>query len=285
MTTLQPGTLVSLKMTHAAPFGFFLTNGTDEILMHTNDALGTIKEGDTVQVFLFCDHQGRVAATQKIPTIQIGHYDWATAVSMHKKYGVFLDIGINKDILLSKDDLPDEWPDWPKAGDRVYCSLTLDKKNRLFAKLADESIISLIAHRASESARNQEVDAVVYRAVADGFHILTEESMWRGFLHEQEALGRLRIGQRIHCRVIDCKENGSVNVSMRPRSFEKIEVHAASILDYIEARDGAMPYSDKSTAEDIAARFQMSKGDFKKALGRLMKEKKVRQENGWTYKL
>lgn len=284
MTDLQPGTLANLKMTHKAPFGFFLSDGTQEILMHDNDAVGSIQEGETIQVFLFQDHQGRLAATQKIPSVQIGHYNWATAVSMHKKYGVFLDIGINKDILLSKDDLPEEWPDWPAAGDRIYCTLKLDKKSRLFAQLADESIIHVIAHKAPDDVQNKETDAIVYRAVTDGFHILTKEESWRGFLHNQETIGRLRIGQIIHCRIIDRKDNGSINVSMLPRIQERIDPHAATILSYLESRDGAMPYWDKTTAQDIADRFQMSKGDFKRALGHLMKEKKIYQKDGWTYR-
>jgi len=44
-----------------------------------------------------------------------------------------------------------------------------------------------------------------------------------------------------------------------------------------------MPYWDKSLPEDIQERFQMSKAAFKRALGRLMKEGKIYQEEGWTY--
>ena len=43
-----------------------------------------------------------------------------------------------------------------------------------------------------------------------------------------------------------------------------------------------MPFTDKSTPEEIQEMFNMSKGAFKRALGRLMKERKVTQEDGWT---
>ncbi|MBD5026291.1 hypothetical protein GUF51_16570, partial [Xanthomonas citri pv. citri] len=42
-------------------------------------------------------------------------------------------------------------------------------------------------------------------------------------------------------------------------------------------------YSDKSQPDDIRERFNMSKAAFKRALGHLMKNGKVYQENGWTY--
>jgi hypothetical protein len=44
-----------------------------------------------------------------------------------------------------------------------------------------------------------------------------------------------------------------------------------------------MPFWDKSSPEDIKERFNMSKAAFKRALGKLMKEEKIYQEEGWTY--
>lgn len=44
-----------------------------------------------------------------------------------------------------------------------------------------------------------------------------------------------------------------------------------------------MPYCDSTPLEIIKQKFGISKAAFKRALGHLMKEGKVRQENGWTY--
>ena len=43
-----------------------------------------------------------------------------------------------------------------------------------------------------------------------------------------------------------------------------------------------MPFGDKSTPEEIQEMFDMSKGAFKRALGTLMKAKKIKQQDGWT---
>lgn len=48
-------------------------------------------------------------------------------------------------------------------------------------------------------------------------------------------------------------------------------------------RGGAMPYGDKTPPDDIKFHFGLSKGAFKRALGKLMKEEKIYQEDGWTY--
>ncbi|RYL93115.1 hypothetical protein EWI07_08435 [Sporolactobacillus sp. THM7-4] len=282
MESLQPGTVATLDFSHKAPFGCFLTDGSQDILLHENDIIQPFDEHTPQRVFLYQDHQGRLAATMKIPDIRLGIYGWASVVGMKKKYGVFVDIGISKDMLISKDDLPDEWIYWPATGDRVYCCLKIGKKGRLFAKLADESIMETLSVPAPNDLLNKEVDATVYRLLLAGAHVVTEE-LYKGFIHESEITGKLRVGEQIHARIIDVKEDGSLNLSMRPRSYETIDQNADAIIRYMAGRDGAMPYSDKSLPEDIQKRFSISKGDFKKALGKLMKENKIYQEDGWTY--
>ena len=42
----------------------------------------------------------------KIPAIQIGIYGWAEVVNVKRELGVFVNIGLSKDILVSLDDLP-----------------------------------------------------------------------------------------------------------------------------------------------------------------------------------
>ncbi|MCQ2011613.1 MAG: S1-like domain-containing RNA-binding protein [Sporolactobacillus sp.] len=283
MAELTAGMITTLEVSHKAPFGYFLSDGGDqEVLLHENDVTRSLGEHEKISVFLYQDHQGRIAATMTLPTVRFDAFDWATAVSLHKKYGTFLDIGINKDLLLSKDDMTYEWESWPQPGDRVYCSLKLDKKQRLFARLADETEIRRISIPAPEKLQNKNVHATIYRLVLDGAHVLTDEG-YIGFIHNAEVNGTIRLGQAFDCRVIDVKENGSLNLSMKPRSYEMIEGNSEKIIAYMNSRDGAMPYWDKSLPEDIKKRFGISKGDFKKALGQLMKEGKLFQKDGWSY--
>ncbi|WKB36602.1 S1-like domain-containing RNA-binding protein [Terrilactibacillus sp. S3-3] len=282
MAQLKPGTVATLTVAREAPFGFFLTDGSEDVLLHNHDMKESLNVNDKPTVFLYQDHKGRLAATMQIPAIQLGRYGWADVVEVNKRYGVFVNIGINKDILLSKDDLPDEWIDWPAAGDRVYCSLKLDKHGRLFAKLADESIMNVLSIPAPKDIFNRDVTATIYRLLIVGAHAITEEG-YIGFIHESESPDRLRLGQVVHARVIAVKEGGTMNLSLRARAYEAIDETSEMILRYMESRDGAMPYWDKSLPDDIKKRFGISKAAFKRALGKLMKEGKVYQDEGWTY--
>ena len=48
------------------------------------------------------------------------------------------------------------------------------------------------------------------------------------------------------------------------------------ILEKLKENDGFLPYHDKSAPEDIRSEFGMSKNEFKRAIGRLYKSKKIK---------
>ncbi|MBE3571292.1 MAG: hypothetical protein IMW92_14725, partial [Bacillales bacterium] len=106
---------------------------------------------------------------------------------------------------------------------------------------------------------------------------------FKGFIHESQREKEPRLGEKVEGRIIDVKVDGSINVSLLGRKQEKLDEDAERIFAFLQSRNGAMPYSDKSIPEDIMERFNLSKGAFKRALGRLMKDGKIYQEEGWTY--
>lgn len=282
MNELIPGTVVTLRVDRDTPFGYFLTNGEEDVLLHENEIIDGFNPEEDVTVFLFQDHQGRLAASMTIPTIQNGSYDWASVVEVKRELGAFVDIGISKDILVSKDDLHEMWDLWPEPGDQLYISLRTDKNGRLFGKLATEDVIRSISKPATRKDFNKNITGTVYRLLMVGSFMISEEG-FLGFIHESQRTREPRVGEKVQGRIIDVKEDGTVNVSLMGRSHEIMGDDAGKVYQYMESRGGAMPYWDKSSPEDISARFDMSKAAFKRAIGKLMKEGKVYQEDGWTY--
>ncbi len=90
------------------------------------------------------------------------------------------------------------------------------------------------------------------------------------------------MGQDVVVRIIDVKEDGSMNGSLLPRKHERLSDDAQQILSYLQDVGGKMPFGDKSSPEEVQEMFHMSKGAFKRALGTLMKAGKVKQQDGWT---
>lgn len=282
MKQLQPGTVVTLEVVREAPFGYFLTNGNEDVLLHKNEQKGELVIGEKVTVFLYHDKQGRLSATMKIPDVQIGKYGWSKVVDVNERLGVFVNIGINKDILIHKDDLPKVERVWPAIDGKLFITLKSDKNGRLLGKLATENVMEEQFKKADRSAFNKNISGIVYRTLYSGTFLITDEG-FRGFVHESQQEKEPRIGDVVSGRIIDVKEDGTVNVSLLKRSHEKITDDAEMILQYLVERGGKMPYTDKSQPKDIEKRFGISKGAFKRAIGHLLKNGKVYQEDGWTY--
>ncbi|WP_100332404.1 CvfB family protein [Bacillus xiapuensis] len=282
MSHLQAGTVRTLEVKNEAPFGWFLTDGEETVLLHHSQITEEFDPDEPAEVFLFQDHQGRLAATMVKPMITLGQYGWVEVVGVEEKLGVFVSIGITKDILVSEDDLPFLYSVRPIVGDRLYCTLKLDRRGRLFAKPATEEVMQEQFTKATKKDYNKDVTGIVYRAAKAGTFVITAEG-YRGFVHYSQRQEEPRLGQKVDGRIIDVKEDGSVNISLLGRRHEVQKDDAEEIYEYLVHRGGSMPYGDKSFPEEIQKRFGLSKGAFKRALGKLMKEKRVYQEDGWTH--
>ncbi|MEH7546469.1 MULTISPECIES: CvfB family protein [Bacillaceae] len=276
------GQTATLNVARITDFGYFLSDGNEDVLLHKNQAQQELAEGDEVEVFLFTDSQGRISASMTIPELAVGTYAWVKVTDTNPKIGVFLNIGLPKDILLGADDLPAHQSVWPKVGDMVYITLRVNRSNLLYARLASDQVIQSISIEATRKDFNKNIQGHIYRTAKVGSWVYTIEG-FKGFIHESQRMVEPRLGQKVEGRIIDVKEDGTINVSLLGRKEESQDLDAEKIYEYLMSRNGAMPYNDKSAPEDIQERFSLSKGAFKRALGKLLKEGKVYQEGSWTY--
>lgn len=283
MERIEPGMAVTLEVEREAEFGYYLTDGYENVLLHRRAVQGDLEIGQQIKVYIYLDKLGRPTADTFIPEVSLEQYGWAEAVSVNKKLGVFVSIGLPKDILVSVDDLPALDRLWPAPGDKLFITLKTDREGRLFGEPATEDVMQEQAAEAPQKGMfNSRVSGNVYRLLMAGSFFLSAEG-YRCFIHESEREREPRLGELVEGRVIDVKEDGSLNVSLLPFKQDKMEDDANVILTYLLNRGGAMPYGDKTLPEDIKFHFGMSKGAFKRALGKLMKEEKIYQEEGWTY--
>ena len=238
--------------------------------------------GGSVQGFVYEneDHQLQMTC-HHIPTIQVDHYDFGQVVSVRRDLGVFVDIGLpNKDIVVSLDDLPTLKSLWPQPGDRLLMALRVDDHDRIWGQLADEQIYETMATKVSPKMKNWNVNATVYRLKITGTLAITDHFQL-AFIHPSERDQEPRLGQRVHARVIGLSSHGSLNLSLKPRSYEAIDDDAQQIYQMLRhAPNKQLPYTDKSSPAIIKEVFGMSKGQFKRAVGHLLRERMVSQVNG-----
>lgn len=237
--------------------------------------------GDEYSMFIYPSRSGKLFATPTIPDVTIGDYGFSKVVKVSEE-GVGLDIGFSREVILVSEDLPNLKSVWPKEGDELFITLRRDYEGQLYARLATETVVSELYSKGNKSLANKEIEAYPYRLMKVGTFLLSKEG-YKIFVHESEREKEPRLGEKVTLRIIGIKDNGEINGSFLPRAHERIDSDAQAILDYIN-NNGYCDFTDKSNPEDIKAVFSMSKGNFKKAVGRLLKTKKITIEEDGLYK-
>ncbi|MBP2622880.1 RNA-binding virulence regulatory protein CvfB [Streptococcus oricebi] len=241
---------------------------------------GEHRLGQAVKGFAYSDMKQRLRLTSLEVTATKEDYGWGVVTEVRRDLGVFVNTGLpDKEIVISLDILPEIKDLWPKKGDRLYLRYEVDKKDRIWGILADQQDFQKLAKPAYNNMQNQNWPAIVYRLKMSGTFVYLPENNMLGFIHPNERYAEPRLGQVLDARVIGFREvDRTLNLSIKPRSFEMLENDAQMILTYLESNGGFMTLNDKSSPEDIKATFGISKGQFKKALGGLMKAGKIKQD-------
>lgn len=281
MTTLQENSIATLEVLRQSDMGVFLNGGTgntnDDILLHKNQQTGDVKVGDKVTVFLYHDPSGRLTASMRLPKIKVGQIGYAPVINT-TRFGAFVDVGTERGIFMPFAEMKGR----PKEGEYVWVKLYEDKSHRLAVSMEVEDEMRRASRAATDAKVGDWVEGAVYNMTDQGAYLMTRER-WIAFLHRSEFNGPILIGQMIKGRITYLREDGRINISLRQTKENAINPDAERILDFLKQRKGKMPYGDKTAPSVIKAKFGLSKAAFKRALGHLMKEKKIHQDQGWTY--
>ena len=256
---------------------YFLQKGED--LLRLDKAEGEHAVGDVVTGFVYVDKDDHSRFTTIEPKATQEKYGWVEVIAVRKDLGVFVDVGLpGKDVVVSLDDLPLEKELWPKQGDQLYIKLEVDKKDRIWGHLAWHEDFWQLAGPAYDNMNNQDLRAIVYRNKESGTFVYLPDNNMLGFVHPNERFSVPRVGQELKVRVIGFrKEDRSLNLSAKPRAYEMLDADAQMILAYLQSMGGKMTFNDKSNPDEVKTTFGISKGQFKKALGGLMKAGKIKQ--------
>lgn len=262
--------------------GYLLLIYGEHILLPFEDTDYFIDDDEAIEVFIYYDRNDQVRATTILPKIRKEEYGWAKVVKVVPQLGVFVDIGIDKDMLVTRDNLPSLRTVWPVEEDKLFVKLDLDHQERLIAIPAEERIFFERREIATDDLFNQTISGRVYLAQREGTAFISDEG-YRGFIHRSEREVEPRLGEYITGRVIDVKEDGTINASLLPLKQDRIESDAKHILQKLKEAEGVIPFDDYSDPEAIRKTFGFSKSAFKRALGHLMKRGIVKQQDGQTF--
>lgn len=273
------GTIQTMQLEKKQADGWVLKHALgNAFLPHEHANITDDADATVVEVFLYKGEDDQIKATMSLPEIEVGTYGWGVITEMNAQLGAFVDIGTDFNILLPKDDLPALETVWPIEESRVYLRLKKDGKDRLLLIPAKEHELDDLFSDASEVNLNDPLQGRIVRAGREGSVMISEQG-YRGFIHYSEREKEPRLGALVSGRVIEVKEDGTLNISLLPLKQERMDDDAEKIFAYLEAHEGIIPIGNKSDAELIKNTFGMSKSAFKRAVGRLLKQGKIKPED------
>ena len=278
----RPGDVVTMQVARLNELGAFLDAGTgntsDDILLHKLQQTAPVKEGDRVKVYLYLDPNKRLTASMKLPKMREGQLGYVRVLSVTRDGG-FVDIGAERGVFLPYSQMRGH----VTPNQLVWIKLYRDKSGRPAVTMRVEDDMVRASKPAEGVKVGDQITGTIYNILPEGFFIFTNQR-FLAFLHRSEVPGgRLDFGQEVTCRVTYIRQDGRLNVSMRLQKENALIADAEEIYAFLKKRSGKMPYCDSTPLEIIKQKFGISKAAFKRALGHLMKEGKIYQEDGWTY--
>ena len=222
--------------------------------------------GDEMEVFVYQDDDKLKATTEKA-NAEVGEFAVMTCVQSLPS-GAFMDWGIIKDLFVPY---------------KQQKSKIVEGKRYLVYVYVDE-ILGLITGT-TKFKRNPQYENLPFKKGDEVNLILMGESElgWNvvinkeyiGLIYASDVYKKLYPLSEEIGYIKTIREDGKIDVSLQPEGYENIDEFQKMILEKLQQNYGLLYVSDKSDPEEIKQELQMSKKNFKKAIGGLYKDKKI----------
>lgn len=259
-----------LEVVRAKDFGVYLGEKSDDeaaVLLPKKQVPDGTKIGDKLEVFIYKDSEDRLIATTAVPKLQIGEVAVLTVKEVGK-IGAFLDMGLEKDLLLPFKEQNHK----VRQGEQCLVALYVDKSKRLAATMKVYSYMS----SQSPYQKDDKVTGIVYEINRNLGAFVAVDNQYYGMIPQRELFGDIQEGDVIEARVTKVREDGKLDLSPREKAYIQINADAELVQRVIEENDGVLPFNDKVSPEIIKETFHMSKNAFKRAVGHLLKEGSIK---------
>lgn len=266
---IRLGEIQILHIIKKVDFGVYLSADSgeaDKVLLPQKQVPEGAKVGDEIEVFVYRDSKDRLIATTNTPKLTL-HDVARVRVAQVGKVGAFLDWGLEKDLLLPYKEQTRK----VSEGEECLVALYIDKSDRLCATMNVYPYLSAD----STYKKDDRVRGTVYEISNNFGAFVAVDDKYSGLIPKREFYGNVQIGDVVEARVTDVKEDGKINLSIREKAYLQMDADAQKVMDIIYSYDGVLPFTDKASPEVIRRETQMSKNEFKRAVGRLLKEGKI----------
>lgn len=267
---IEIGKLNELRATHREEFGLYLTDGQQNVLLPRKFVPRDIQIGDTMEVFVYTDSEDRPVATTQRPKGQAGEFAAMVAKEV-TPVGAFMDWGLDKDLLV-----PFAEQRGPVREGRTYVvRVVFDERSSRV--IGSTKLSRYLGPTPVDLRDGAKLNGLIADINDDGAWVILEGA-FGGMIFHEDLRERLRIGDKREVFVKRVRQDGAVALSLTPVGYEAVEGLAPKILARLKKEGGFLPFTDKSSPDEIQRVFGVSKGTFKKAVGALLKAGEIELE-------
>jgi predicted RNA-binding protein (virulence factor B family) len=273
---IELGKKQRLTVVKEVEFGVYLGSEQEQVLLPKKQVPAGIKDGSTIEVFIYRDSMDRLIATTNEPLVMVGETALLKVVQTGKN-GAFLDWGLEKDLFLPYKEQTYK----VKEGDQVIVALYIDKSKRICSTMkVYHNLRSDSPYKAGDIISGRIYDS------SDNYGLFVAvDDEYSALIPKHEMIKGLRVGMVVEGRITGVKEDGKLDLSLRAKIPQQMGEDAAAILEVLEEHKGILPVTEKSSPEKIKEELSMSKAAFKRAIGRLLKEEKIQIDEGVIKKI
>lgn len=267
---MKLGEYQKLTVVKKVEFGIYLAEHMEDetrVLLPEKQVPADTKPGDELEVFLYRDSKDRMIATTNTPRIVLGGLAVLRVVEVGG-IGAFLDWGLEKDLFLPYKEMTQK----VQPEDEILVTLYIDKSSRLCASM--KKLYDLLALD-SPYQKGDTVNGRVYEFSDNFGTFVAVDDKYSAMIPSYEDHSMLRIGDVIEAKVINVKPDGKLDITLRDKAYIQMDADAEKVMSVIEEFAGALPFTDKSSPEVIKRETGLSKNAFKRAVGRLYKERRI----------
>jgi len=269
---IEIGKYNTLRVVKKVDFGIYLDGGEDgEILMPAKYVPKGTKPDDEIEVFIYSDTEDRPIASSETPFALVNEFAYLKVKAVNK-FGAFLDWGILKDLLVP---FREQKADMVEGYSYVVYIYLDEKTNRL---AASAKVNKFLSKEIPPYEVNDEVNILIQRKTEIGYMAIIDNK-FGGLLYKNEVFKDIEPGDKLKAFVKKIREDGKIDLALQKSGYEQIDGISENILQIIKDNGGFVGVTDKSSPELIKALFNISKKSFKKAIGKLYKQRIISIDN------
>ena len=262
------GSYNRLKIVKRVDFGLYLDGGKDgEILLPSRYVPKDANIDDEIEVFVYLDQDERLVATTEHPLAQVGDFAFLEC-SWVNEYGAFLNWGLMKDLFCPFREQKMRM----EKGKGYIVYVMIDEES--YRIMATAKVDRYLSDDIPPYRHGDTVDILVWQKTELGFKVIVD-NQYSGLVYRDQLFTDIHTGDRLRGYVDHVRPDGKLDITLQPTGRQATVDFSEVLLNYLEQHDGFCDLGDKSDAEDIKARFGVSKKTFKRAVGDLYKQRLI----------